>query len=325
MLSVSWHALTKTIGRFMKPTEISTTKSGRGHFAFTQIDLLVVLLTVGILFLILFPALAGTHSRPQGTLCTSNLRQLSLGWLMYANENNGKIMSNPTAAGLGYGVGANTNPQDWVNGFLSFIPGVPDNTNTAYLVHALMGPYCNYSAKIFKCPSDIWKIQEGSGWYDRVRSYSMNYCMEGDGEDALKSQTGIPVDRVYWDAADPRYGYHRLTDIGGRLPGPTPANAWVFCDEHPNTINNGALSWGSRNEGWTDLPASYHQNGDNFSFADGHVEYHKWLSSYNAIANIGICAPVFPPPVGGWPGSPITGANPIDMDWVTSHGSASYP
>jgi len=30
---------------------------------------------------------------------------------------------------------------------------------------------------------------------------------------------------------------------------------------------------------WVDLPASYHDRGCMFSFADGHAEIHKWMSS----------------------------------------------
>jgi len=60
---------------------------------------------------------------------------------------------------------------------------------------------------------------------DRVRSYSINYCTEGDADHVLKAQENIPIDEVSWDVAVPRYGYHKLTDPGGRLPGPAPASA----------------------------------------------------------------------------------------------------
>jgi prepilin-type processing-associated H-X9-DG protein len=64
---------------------------------------------------------------------------------------------------------------------------------------------------------------------------------------------------------------------------PNPTLAWVFVDEHPDSINDGcffnnphALGGASR---WTDLPASYHNGGCGFSFADGHSEIRKWKES----------------------------------------------
>ena len=185
----------------------------------------------------------------------------------------------------------------------------------------MMGPYLNQQTSIFKCPSDFWQCQEGAQLMDRVRSYSINYCMEGDADHVLKAQENIPIDEVSWDVAVPRYGYHKLTDPGGRLPGKAPASAWVICDEHPNTINNGALSWGGPLQ-WADLPASYHESGDNFGFVDGHVEYHQWLTGYNSVNNTGICKPVDP---SGSLSSPSTGFNLADINWVTSHGTATYP
>jgi len=211
-----------------------------------------------------------------------------------------------------------------VNGYLSWSANNPDNTNSSLLTSALMGPYVNRQFGIFKCPSDYWKCFEGGQQMDRVRSYSINYCMEGDANDARKIAAGLPLDQVYWGRD--RYGYRKLTDLGARLPGPVPADAWVLCDEHPDTINDGALAWGSYNPitksgGWADMPASYHNFGDNFSFADGHVEYHNWLSGFNPKINAGICVPVTQNT-----GFARTGlGNPVDMAWVTSRGAATYP
>ena len=61
-----------------------------------------------------------------------------------------------------------------------------------------------------------------------------------------------------------------------------PADTFVFLDEHPDSINDGYFLTkldsyaGEPHPWWFDLPASYHNKSASISFADGHVESHKW-------------------------------------------------
>ena len=53
--------------------------------------------------------------------------------------------------------------------------------------------------------------------------------------------------------------------------------AWVFLDEHPDSINDGWLITNITDPNtWEDLPASYHGQACGFGFADGHAAIHKW-------------------------------------------------
>jgi prepilin-type processing-associated H-X9-DG protein len=60
---------------------------------------------------------------------------------------------------------------------------------------------------------------------------------------------------------------------------PRPSGIFVFIEEHPDSINDGYFLNQFYSHKWTDLPASYHSGGANLSFADGHLEIHKWLDA----------------------------------------------
>ncbi|MDO9465169.1 MAG: prepilin-type N-terminal cleavage/methylation domain-containing protein [bacterium] len=66
-----------------------TRKNKKGFSGFTLIELLVVIAIIAMLSSILLPALSKAREKGRGAVCISNLKQISLAFIMYADDNDG--------------------------------------------------------------------------------------------------------------------------------------------------------------------------------------------------------------------------------------------
>ncbi len=64
-----------------------------GLTGFTLIELLVVIAIIALLMAVLMPALRAAREQGKRTVCLNNLRQLTLAWIFYADDYNGKIVN----------------------------------------------------------------------------------------------------------------------------------------------------------------------------------------------------------------------------------------
>jgi prepilin-type N-terminal cleavage/methylation domain-containing protein len=243
---------------YPSPKISSSSTGGPSRAGFTLIELLVVIAIIAILAAMLLPALGKAKQKAERISCLSNQKQLTYAWVMYADDNNGTLPPNASTSMAG--------SPSWVMGIIKWETAFPwpQNYDKSLLTDSLLGPYCNRSTGIYRCPGD--KVPGLNG--PRERSISMNGQMGG-------ISTQPEVLNQYGPGKNYRIFYKQVQIID-----PAPAMAWVFIDEHADSINDGffRVDMSSKTQ-WQDCPASYHGASGALSFADGHAEIKKWTDS----------------------------------------------
>lgn len=271
---------------------------------FTLIELLVVIAIIAILAAMLLPALSRAKMKAQQIACVSNQKQLSYAWILYADDYSDKLVVNANNVAIGQGV------VGWVDNVLMWDQGpppvnYPQNYDLSYLANALLGPYCGKAVAIYKCPGDLSQGFQGP----RNRSISMNSQM-GGGVVATISGGGQATVVNQYGAGQNWKIYNKQSDINN----PSPVNAWVFIDEHPDSINDGLFRVNLQSVSadytggtyvWNDYPANNHGGSGVLAYADGHVAPHKWVD-----------AALVPNPVKYSKISNLTAQNNADLLWL---------
>jgi len=240
----------------MRGKRIVKGRAGRNR-AFTLIELLVAITIIAMLAALLLPALSNAKAGGKEASCLQNLRQLDLGYQMYAADNGAKLAPNNQAVDGETGQNSSsatlplTAPPVWVTGNML---NASDATNLALIKAGKLFPYASQTAS-YHCPADL-TVTNG---HQRVRSYSMNSWAGSRSMATEEPQLNL------------------LTFVNeSDLAAAPPAGIWITADEDRSTLDDGWFEVTMNNATpFASFPATRHQKGYGLNFADGHSEMYR--------------------------------------------------
>jgi prepilin-type N-terminal cleavage/methylation domain-containing protein/prepilin-type processing-associated H-X9-DG protein len=203
--------------------------------AFTLIELLVVIAIIAILAAILFPVFAQAREKARSITCTSNLKELSLAWLMYAQDYD---ETNPLTAAQRPVTGSQVYWMEMIDPYVK--GGVKVNSGGG---NTSVGDRLS----IYICPD-----------YDTpspISNYKAGYPM-------LSYSPNIYATTAWW--ASP-VAPKTLASIA------EPANLVMLAENNGGT----ETGWDRGGEDNLSRAFSRHSGGANYALYDGHVKWYK--------------------------------------------------
>ncbi|MGE3310766.1 MAG: hypothetical protein AB7O66_12420 [Limisphaerales bacterium] len=197
------------------------------------------------------------------------MRQLQLGWTLYAADHDGRIVAardgavSPTSGAI------------WAPRFIDYGRDAANLTPETFPGPSPLIEYSGNDASTYHCPSDPVLLYVNTAnsvpvrRVPRIRSRSLNCWVGGPG----------------WILSAP---WRYATSID-QLSDPGPSRTLTFVDEREDSINDGCfeidMTGLSNSRASTprpelyrivDYPAYWHRGGAGVAFADGHVSVHRW-------------------------------------------------
>ena len=247
---------------------------------FTLIELLVVIAIIGLLISILIPSLSRARDMARSAMCKSNMRQVSHGWHLYADDH--KDISVPGR--FGSYPGGKENPANWYN--------VGNGLKVRPRWIAVMGKYVgvfafrepvladerqDYDAEVYQCPAAPDRVDE--------RNHALGYNHHFLGNARLKNGrfVNFPVNRTRIKSFG---GTVLAADSMGTAAGVARSNRGQYSNNGTTTSDDGNHAWSldpprltdrsDRGTGDAGSPrtavAPRHLSKSNAVYCDGHAE-----------------------------------------------------
>ncbi len=231
--------------------------STKTRSAFTLIELLVVIAIIAILAAILFPVFARARENARRSSCTSNLKQIGLGILQYAQDYDEKY------------------PMSYSNGGAGGAPALP--------WQVLTQPYLK-STQIFACPSNTDNTNSvlGTGGTTGVAAVPRSYACNGTGN-ATFAATDIPGPV---DARPMNQALSGTTIYGGASLAAVDSSATtLLVGEHTGTgtPHIAAVNNHIANAAGTVNYITNHLGTSNWLYCDGHVKSLKPTATISGL------------------------------------------
>jgi prepilin-type N-terminal cleavage/methylation domain-containing protein/prepilin-type processing-associated H-X9-DG protein len=243
----------------------------RRSCGFTLIELLVVIAIIAILASMLLPALAKAKEKATQIQCLSNLRQLNLALLLYADDHDGIF---PGAASKG---SYEPMREDWI--FFNVNRAVKDREFFNNAKNSAIGPYIgSFTTNLFRCPADRDVLLRARAFARNPTSgnpYLYSYSLTSVVDDGLNNRG---ISSVYAAGLPPLH--FRNTSIRNPVKKPT------LVEENGEELRGAVIDDGrfvppgnllsGRHKFQTGVrvnPSTYTERGRASSaFADGHVD-----------------------------------------------------
>ena len=138
---------------------------------FTLIELLVVIAIIAILMAILMPALSRAREQGKRAACLNNLRELTLAWIMYADNNDDRLVNGDTGE---YSI--HNRETSWV--LKDWTAGMTLEQKQFAIMNGALYPYTQ-ALKLYKCETVGFGVgyNPGTQSTEILRTYSVADAM----------------------------------------------------------------------------------------------------------------------------------------------------
>jgi prepilin-type N-terminal cleavage/methylation domain-containing protein/prepilin-type processing-associated H-X9-DG protein len=252
-------------------------RSSKKRRGFTLVEILVVIAIIIILASLIFPAVQRARARASLAQDMSNLRQMTLAWIMYQDNNKGQMMPVSTWIDDPALVDPVTNPKSYWFGTIVAGENSGDPERLDFDT-AFLNPYLEGSQEVYRDPTFTESLVGSLRYGKLTTGYAYNYKYLGPGP-KINYDTQTYIGKV-----------DKNIPISNNYAGiKQTSRTVVFADSAQLYDNFGQMTTPVLRENWyLDGPAAgnptvhYRHIGDaaNVAFADGHVETLKYVEPH---------------------------------------------